>query len=123
MTTFYMYPVTTPNRIPRFEDFHPSIAIPLHYLIYAQPEHPVMKSLRQFSDAFIPTLSVYSENDVFENEYWLDKTPPPPSIGNLPFQNSFYEDNKERINFGFKPKYRIVIKREQQSKTRIFEVG
>ncbi|MBK8427627.1 MAG: hypothetical protein IPL27_17370 [Lewinellaceae bacterium] len=72
--------------IPGFLDLHPRPAIPLFQLVDMEQ----VEILWENSKKHVPELALYTDKEVFDRRYWIDRTPPP-AISGLPQEVHFFK--------------------------------
>ena len=104
--------------IPGFLDLHPRPAIPLFQLVDVEQ----VEILWENSKKHVPELALYTDKEVFDRRYWIDRTPPP-AISGLPQEVHFFQDAVELGIPEFKPKFRMVLNKDKQSSAAIYRLG
>lgn len=101
--------------IPGFFDLHPRPAIPLFQLLDVEQIENLWKDTKKY----VPELALYDYDEVFDEEDWIDRTPPP-SISGFPEEYHFFQGPIQLDFPEFKPKFRVVLSKNRQRGTAIY---
>lgn len=101
--------------IPGFLDLHPQPAMPLFQLVDVEQ----VKILWENSKKHVPELALYTDKEVFDKRYWIDRTPPP-AISGLPKEVHFFQGVVEFDVPEFKPKFRMILSKDERQGTIIY---
>lgn len=105
-------------KIPHFLNLHPTPAIPLFQIL----ETDKMNELWEESKGDVPELALYSSDEIFDDEKWIDLTPPP-SISGFRKEEHFYQGIVQMNQPEFKPKFRLVLAKQEESWGGLFTYG
>lgn len=97
---------------PGFLDLHPIPAIPLFQVLDTRK----IEGLWKESKKHVPELALYSGKEVFDERYWIDRTPPP-AISGFPKEVHFFQGVVELNVPEFKPKFRVVLSKDKKRGT------